>query len=191
MDRMSSYVRVIALIGVAGLALGSAGCLAAALGCAGAAAAGGGYVYLQGNNYQLYAASFDDSWAAAKTALTDLGMPIQEEKRENGTGFLRSQTTDGETVRINLEPEPSKFPADRPQTRVCVRVGVFGDHPASVRVFDQIGTHLTPVAPRITPAASSSWSAVPPGAPPTTLPPPTAPPPLLEPEPVSRTAASR
>src|SRR5262249_21380385 len=130
MDRMSAYVRAFALVFVAGLALGSAGCLAAALGCAGAAAAAGGFVYIQGNACQRFAASLNDAWAASRTALTDLGMPIQEEKREGDTGLLRSQTTDGEAVRINLQAEPSKFPADGPQTRVCVRVGAFGDHPA-------------------------------------------------------------
>jgi hypothetical protein len=186
MDRTAATIRGIAFVLVAGLAFASTGCLVAALGCAGAAAAAGGYVYTQGNNCQLYAASFDDTFAAARIALTDLGMPIQEEKKENGTGYLRSQTSDGESVRVSLEPQPSKFPADRPQTTVCVRVGVFGDHPASVRIFDQLAQHLTPATPRPTVAATApaTWTPAPSATPPASQPT-SSEPPLLKPEPAT------
>jgi hypothetical protein len=183
------------LLGLALLLLSQGGCLFIAAGAAGGAALG--YVWTQGQLNQTYPAAFNDTWTAARAALTDLGMPIQSEEHDNNTGFLKSQTRDGETVRINLDVKTSKFPSDGPLTHVGVRVGAFGDQAASTRILDQIGTHLTPTGVPAT-ASPTTWSAVAPPAPPppptTTAPPPlatTPPPPLLPPEPVSKTTGPK
>lgn len=176
------------------LALGHGGCLWVAAGAAGGAALG--YAYTQGRLSHTYSASFDDTWNAARVALKDLGMPITGEERQPGNGFLKSQTSDGDTVRVQIDAETSKFPNDGALTRVGVRVGAFGDHPASVRLLDLIGTRLTPAATLGTPAtAPPNWTgaAPPPGAtsaPPLLAPATTAPPPLAA-EPVSRSAIPR
>jgi len=182
---------------VAGLAVVQAGCLAVAAGAAGGAAVG--YVYCQGKVCQTYAASLQDTEAATRSALADLGMPVEEEEFDATGGFFRSKTSDGDAVRIHLDVQESKFPADGPLTRVCVRVATFGDHPVSARMLDQIGVHLTPGA--LPPPGT--WSGVgppppvagavarpnaeppriaPPPPPAGALPPTTAPPPLLPPE---------
>jgi len=192
--------RHVLYVAVALLALAHGGCLWVAAGAAGGAAAGAAYYY--GKVCQTFPSSLDDSAAAAKTGLADLGMPVLEEKREGGTVFIKSQTSDGDQVRIYLDPEASKFPADGPLTKLTVRVGAFGDHPSSNRVLDQIGVHLAPasVAGAAPPgtavaaataapspiarvaATSAPQQITPPPPPPGTFPPTTAPPPELPPE---------
>jgi hypothetical protein len=184
------------------LAFVNGGCLWVAAGAAGGAAVGAAYYY--GKVFSTFPSSLDDSLAATKTALADLGMPVLEEQRDGGSGFVRSQTSDGDPVRIYLDPEASKFPADGPLTKVTVRVGAFGDHPVSNRVLDQIGMHLAPavVASGVTPgavlatgtpspiakvAATTPPPAItPPPPPPGVFPPTTAPPPELPPDPAGK-----
>jgi len=162
-----------------------------------------GYAYYQGRLCQSYVANFEDAWAATHTALGELGMPIIGEERQTNCGVIKTQTSDGDRVRIALDVIPSRIPAEGPLTRICVRVGTFGDHPVSERVLYQVGAHLiaspvplplSPSGPR--PVANAPGSDVPIPAPgQTTEPPltsssqpaqnaPPATPPLLPPEPV-------
>lgn len=188
------------------LALVHGGCLWIAAGAAGGAAVGAAYYY--GKDCQAFPSSLDDSAAATRTALADLGMPVLEEQREGGSAFIKSQTGDGDPVRVYLDPEGSKFPADGPLTKLTVRVGAFGDHPVSNRVLDQIGAHLAPAAlvsavqpatvvpasatgqgpAPIKPVSATSAAPVitPPAPPPGAFPPTTAPPPELPPEPTNK-----
>lgn len=168
-------------LGLGLLTLANGGCLWVAAGVASGAAVG--YAYCKGKVSQCYNANFDDAWAAARTALTELGMPVLHEEHEsNGCGFIESQTGDGDRVRINLETEPSKFPAEGPLTRICVRVALFGDHPVSYRLLDQISAHLVaaPLAgppaplPAPPPVVGQTKPIPPAGTPPQTPPPPLA-----------------
>jgi hypothetical protein len=162
------------------------GCLWVAAG-----AAGGGAValaYYKGKVCALYNAGFGDVWSATQTALHELGMPILKAEREDACGFIVSRTADNEQVRIDLNTEPSRIPADRQVTRVSVRVAVFGDHPASFRVLDQVALHLTPARDSPSSPSSAALGPIQPLAPmpspaaPAALPPQTAPPPLLPPD---------
>jgi Protein of unknown function (DUF3568) len=118
-----------------------AGCLWVAAGAAAGGAAG--YAYYRGKNCQSFPAGFEDSWAATRTALCDLGMPVLKEERNQGCGTIKTQTSDGDRVKIDLEVIPSRIPAEGMVTHICVRVGTFGDHPVSERVLYQVGAHLT------------------------------------------------
>jgi hypothetical protein len=131
---------------VASAALFQSGCLLVAAGAAGGAAAG--YAYYKGRTCQSYIANFEDAWAATHTALAELGLPILSEERQTNCGVIKSQTSDGDRVRIALDEIPSRIPAEGSLTRICVRVGTFGDHPVSERVLYQVGAHLvaSPVA---------------------------------------------
>jgi hypothetical protein len=150
-------------LGLATLANG--GCLWLAVG----AAAGGtaaGVAYARGKVHEMYAASFDDTWAATRTALTELGLPLLEEKRESvGHGYIRSKAGDDSKVQVYLETEPSQFPAEGPVTRVDIRVATFGNFDVSARVLTQISAHLTVVPSAQPPAAvlGQSNGAPPPG----------------------------
>src|SRR5713101_6931763 len=135
--------RIAALV-LAALALSNSGCLLVAAGAAGGAAVG--YAYSKGKVCQTYSATFEDTWAAAQAALNDLGMPLVKWEQHAGSGFLESRTADKERVRIYLDAQPSRFPAEGQLTHVGVRVATFGDHPVSVRLLDQVSVHLAPPA---------------------------------------------
>ncbi len=171
------------LLAVALLAAIQGGCLWIAAGAAGGAALG--VAYCNGKVCQVFNSSLDDTFNATRAALTDLGMPILSETREAGKYALESRTTDKEPVHIGLDPQDPKFPAEGPLTRVGIRISVFGDHPASLRILEQIGAHLAPAGQG--PVGPPAWvSTPPPGTappPPADLPPSTPPPPLLPPEP--------
>jgi hypothetical protein len=138
---------------LAGLALGSSGCLAAVIG--GAAAGGAtGLMYYQGQVCRTYPAAIDDVWAATHTALAELQMTVQGQERTTRGGSINSHTKT-DPVRITLEVQQSKIPADGPLTWVGVRVATFGDEAVSLRILDQIARHLVPTS-----SASSQQSAV-------------------------------
>jgi hypothetical protein len=135
-NRLTAYLVLVVLT------LANSGCLLAVAGAAGGAAVG--YAYYMGKLCETFGASFDDTWAATRTALAELAMPIVKEERKASEGFIESRTADGECVRIHLQAETSKIPAEGQITRVCVRVATFGDHPVSDRVLNQVGVHLAP-----------------------------------------------
>lgn len=166
---------------VAALALGNGGCLLAAAG----AAAGGGaavYAYSKGNVCHNFNASFNDSWAAVRTSLTELGMPVlSEDRKATGKGIIETRAGDGSAVTITLEATPSAIPAEGVVTEVCIRVGTWGNYGVSDRILGQVNSHLAPPgAPAGAPQPpAQGWT-------PAQTPPTTAPPPLLPPEPVKQ-----
>ncbi len=127
------------------VAVSQGGCLLVAAGAAGAGGAAVGYAYYQGKNCQSFSANFEDAWAATHTALVELGMPILNEERHMDNGVIKTQTSDGDRVRIGLDVISSRIPADGALTRICIRVGTFGDHPVSERILSQVGAHLIAV----------------------------------------------
>src|SRR5262245_34435563 len=129
-------------VAVAAAALANSGCLAAIIGAGAAAGAGAAYAYYQGNVANTYAAAFEDTRAATRTALSELGMSAIEEKVGKSGATFESRTGDGAAVRIYLDPEAPRVPADGPSTHVVVRVGVLGDQAVSERILQQIGAHL-------------------------------------------------
>lgn len=156
------------------LALTNSGCLLATAGIAGGVVTG--YAYCKGKVCETYNAGCDDSWEATRTALAELGMPIVKEERKGAEGFIESRTADGERVRIYLQAENSKIPAEGPIAQVCVRIATFGDRSVSDRILDQVGMHLAP-------APVANMGVVQTGGAPVSSSPETAPPPLLPPEP--------
>jgi hypothetical protein len=146
-----NYQRVACLI-LAGLALANSGCLALVAGSAAAAGGAAGYAYYKGKVGRVYAANFDDVWAATHTSLTELGMSVQSENRTKTGGSMESRTT-SESVQITLETQESKIPAEGPVTLVSIRVGTFGDERVSYSLLDQIGRHLVPVQAGTNPAS--------------------------------------
>jgi hypothetical protein len=167
-------------------ALANTGCIVAAAGVAGGAVAG--YAFCKGKVCGAYTASCDDTWAATRTALSELGMPILKEERKATEGYIESRTADGDRIKIYLQSDVSKIPAEGQVTYVCVRIAVFGDRPVSERILDQVGLHLAPVSwPGGTappPAALGSVQTAGATSPsPASPPQATGPPPLLPPEP--------
>jgi hypothetical protein len=140
------------------LAVVQTGCLVVAAGVAGGAAATG-YVYYKGRLYRDYLAGLNQALEALRASLLELQFPIIAEESKNGTSYIASRTSDGSTMRIYVEPVPSRIPAEGTLTRVSIRVGAFGDEALSTRFLDQVGAHLAgptllrpaPVAPAVPP----------------------------------------
>jgi hypothetical protein len=141
--KWKSWRSRVALLGVAIVMLVHSGCLWLAASAAVGGAAGAGYVYYKGKVSRPYSANLNDVWAAAHTALTELGMRVESEGRDAISGMIHTQLADGEKVRIWLDLKESKIPAEGPLTVVAIRVGTFGDEAASVRILNQIDMHLT------------------------------------------------
>jgi hypothetical protein len=138
--RLQASWRLFGYLALTAVALANAGCLAVA---AGAVAAGGvaGYAYYQGGVSRDYAAGFEPVWAATQQALGDLGLPPTGVKPGDGRGTLESRTGAGDKIEIAVEALPPA-PSGAPRTRVSIRVGVFGDHPLSDRLLDQVQSRL-------------------------------------------------
>jgi len=174
--RISTRSLVVFLL-LAAWAIGQGGCLWVAAGAAAGGAAG--YAYYQGKTCHSFAANFVDAWVATHTALGELGLPILKEERNEGSGVIKSQTSDGDRIRIALDAIPSRIPAEGMLTRICIRVGTFGDHPVSERVLNQVGAHLAPASATLSPLVPGAASQ--PLAPPISTLSQTAEPPLTSP----------
>jgi hypothetical protein len=143
---------------VAGLAVVQSGCLLVAAGAAGGAAVG--YAYCKGKVCQAYNANVQDAWAATHTALGELALPVTSEERQATGGWIQSVAANGEKIRIDLDVMASQIPAEGPLTRICVRVGTFGDYPLSERILYQVDAHLVPsnLAPGAVPGVATPGS---------------------------------
>lgn len=130
------------------------GCLAAAVGAGAAGVAG--YFYYKGGICQEYPAEFVETWGALKASLGDSGFPVVSEAPGQNKGTLVSQTGDGSKITIDVETLVARVPAEGSVTRVCVRVGVFGDEAVSQRILDGIGFRLLgpPVGAKQRPAGA-------------------------------------
>jgi len=148
-----TWVSRTGFVAAAGLALSSAGCIAAAVGAAAAGGAAVGYAYWNAPLVRDYAANFGDAQTATKTALADLQFPVLKEQPDGAGTLLETRTGDNVPVRIFLDLVTSPVPADGSLTRISVRVGHFGDDAISTRIQDQIARHLPTAAPLARPAA--------------------------------------
>src|SRR5262245_66155251 len=71
-------------------------------------------------------------------------MPVLRDEAQQTSGTIESRTSDDSSVTITLETQPSRIQAEGTVTRICVRVGTFGDNSVSNRIHDQISQHLVP-----------------------------------------------
>jgi Protein of unknown function (DUF3568) len=167
-EARSVAVRALYLLLVV-LPLGSAGCLAVAAGAAAGGAAA--YFYYKGKACQDFPSSFPDTWAAVQSSLQELSLPLVSNQNDGQTGTITTSTSDHSSVTIDLEVLPSRIRAEGTLTRVCIRVGTFGDEAVSARILAQISAHLVPAggAPAPVPAGGQpvpAWTPVPaPGSP--------------------------
>ncbi len=161
--RWQRKLRTLACLALAATALANGGCLVAAVGAA-AGAGAAGYAYYKGKVCQEYNASLDDTLAATRTALVELGLPVEGERRDGATAFIEGHTGTDNRFRLDLDVVTSPIPVEGPLTRVGVRVGVFGDPTLSDRILAQIGTHLVagPRPPAAPPGPiQPTWSRTP------------------------------
>lgn len=148
--------RNVSLLLLTGLSLTSSGCLFLAAGAAGAGAAT--YFYVRGKLCQEYYASFPDSWQAVLKTLQEQGLTVTHQENNGVEGTITSKTTDGSTITFSLSTQTGGTAAEKSVTRVCVRVGTWGNDPLQEKLLAQIATHLVPTGlqPRIAPTASGT-----------------------------------
>jgi uncharacterized lipoprotein len=99
----------------------------------GAAAGISGYKYYKEVLTVVYEAPFDDTWDASIKALEDMGLTIENQTKELGSGKI-STKEDEKNKKVNLTLQ-YKSPQE---TEVKIRVGLLGDETASNVIKDRI-----------------------------------------------------
>lgn len=110
----------------------SSGCGALILAGAGAAAGIAGYKYYEGALIVVYEAPFKKTWDASRQVLKEMNCSIDRSEHDITSGTLWGEFKDGKTINIKLNYESSD------ETKVSIRVGVFGDKEASNVVKEKI-----------------------------------------------------
>lgn len=141
--RVTGHLRTLSLLVVAAGAVASAGCLAVAA----VGAAGGGvatYFYVRGKVCQEFVAGFADTWKATQDMLLAEPLTLVSNENDGKSGKITSRTADGSTITIDLVTVAGRTPAEASVTRVCVRIGAFGDQALSERFLSKIAARLIP-----------------------------------------------
>jgi hypothetical protein len=117
--------RAICAAALAGLPAVLAGCLAAV--AVGAAAAGGAYLYVQGELVKEYSCTVNQSWNASIDACKELGLapPGAVQKPDAFGAEMSSRRSDGTHVTVKMRAKGDN------RTTVGVRFGAMGDENAS------------------------------------------------------------
>jgi len=133
---MASVSRSMILVALLAVAAGLCPGCAAVLITGGAAAGAGGVAYVQGEHSQVHGATFDRVWAAAVSALKQMEFRGVKERRDSLGGTIEARRADDTAITVKVEP------AGTDTTRVKVRVGTFGDRPASEAIQARIEQNL-------------------------------------------------
>lgn len=115
------------------LLMSSAGCFALVVG---AAAGAGGYAWVKGaliKEFEVPAKQLSD---VSIRAIKQLGMPLEEEKADHLSGYIRSKTADNQKVIINVKALTEK------KSELKIRVGVFGDQAKSEMILNAVQKNL-------------------------------------------------
>ncbi|MFP4058581.1 MAG: DUF3568 family protein [Candidatus Brocadiia bacterium] len=124
------------LVAVAIASLAAAGCAAAVV--AGAAAAGAGGYYLWDRTWLAgnIDAPIERVHRAARLALRDFDVVLDEDERRGESSVLAGYLPDGRRVALRARATGSEA------TEVRIRVGFWGDEALSLKIFEQTKKHL-------------------------------------------------
>jgi hypothetical protein len=109
------------------------GCVALAVGAAGGAA---GAVYVKGRLVETVDAPVERVYNATLAMLDAKGLPTLEHKADIASANVRSEYTDDEDIRIEIEGITSEV------SEIRIRVGLTGDHDRSVDLLEGIKSRL-------------------------------------------------
>lgn len=113
-----------------------------ATGCApafivgGAAAGGGTMVWYRGWFKQTIDVPQNRVFRAARAALADFKVALEDETPKENSGVLDGYAADGRRVMVKTKAVGEKA------TRVRVRVGFWGDQELSLKILEQLKKHL-------------------------------------------------
>lgn len=104
----------------------------------GAGATGGvaGTTYAKGEVEQVHAAPYNTVWDATLHALRTMNVAVSETQKDQISAKAVGAGLDGTSVTVTV------LPVTRDATSVRVRVGTFGDRPASERIQGEIAVVL-------------------------------------------------
>ena len=134
MFRKTTSLRIMinaVLLGVAAFYLN--GCIPLVVG---AAAGAGSIIWAKGALQEDLKKPLDRVYNATKTALKEMELPIQVDKKDNLTAKVESEFVDGKHVRIDLNY------ISKNSSKISIRVGTLGDEIRSREISQTIMKHL-------------------------------------------------
>jgi Protein of unknown function (DUF3568) len=99
---------------------------------AGTAAGVAGYKFYDGALNVIYQASYMDTWDAALKALSRMNLKVEKSDHDLKKGEIVARRPDGTRVTLSIEYKSPN------ETEAVIRVGFFGDEPASVAIKEKI-----------------------------------------------------
>lgn len=113
-----------------------AGCAPLVFFGAGSAAGIAGYKYYRGALTVLYRAPYIETWDASLSTLHAMNLKIEHQEHDVTSGEIKAKRADKRMVRLSITYKDAR------ETEVVIRVGIFGDQAASLRMKDEIGKAL-------------------------------------------------
>jgi hypothetical protein len=107
---------------------------------AGTAAGVAGFKYYDGALNVVYQASYMDTWDATLKALSRMNLKVEKSEHDTKKGEIEAMRPDGTRVTLSIEYKSPN------ETEAVIRVGFFGDEPASVAIKEKIREILQGVA---------------------------------------------
>ena len=102
----------------------------------GAVGGGTGVAYAKGELEQVHAAPYDRVWDATLRALRTFNIAVSETQKDQISAKAVGARADGTAVVVSV------LPVTKDSTSVRVRIGNFGDRPASERIQGQVAVNL-------------------------------------------------
>jgi len=102
----------------------------------GAAGGGAGVAYAKGELEQVHAAPYDKVWGATLSALRTLNITVSETQKDQISAKAIGTRSDKTSVVVSV------LPVTKDTTSVRVRIGTFGDRPASEQIQGEIAVVL-------------------------------------------------
>ncbi len=102
----------------------------------GAAVGATGVAYAKGELEQVHAAPYDTVWDATLSALRTLNIAVSQTQKDQISAKVDGARSDGTSVVVSI------LPVTKDTTSVRVRIGAFGDRPASEQIQGQIAVRL-------------------------------------------------
>lgn len=112
------------------------GCPMILIGVVGATGGVAGTTYAKGEVEQVHAAPYNTVWDATLHALRTMHVAVSETQKDQISAKAVGAELDGTSVTVTV------LPVTRNATSVRVRVGTFGDRPASERIQGEIAVVL-------------------------------------------------
>ncbi|MBW1730387.1 MAG: DUF3568 family protein [Deltaproteobacteria bacterium] len=120
------------LVVLGALSIIMTGCVYLGFFAAGTAAGIGGYKYQNGVLTVIYKAPYMDTWNACLSALEEMGLRIEKSAHDLTAGTIQARRVDNKAVSVKVEYKSAR------ETKVAIRVGIFGDEDASNVIKENI-----------------------------------------------------